>query len=294
MISMTFKKPNFKCNLTDEKAQTVEWLMAADSEDELRQRIEKSIKGTNYTLISIDNFDFDMWEEKAEAATQKVVDKFEKGEETEFQKTVWSQLKAHLFELFHGKCAYCESETLHVTSGDVDHYRPKKKVTEDPMHPGYYWLAYDKNNLLPSCERCNRAGGKMNQFPVRGFRAHRREELDDEEPLLLNPYNHNPADHLKFPPAEDGTYFGNVVGTTEIGKKSVEVYNLNRLELVEKRRREQEFVLMRVRHYAFGDRAKFREIVTQMRTGVQQYSLAALQQLLALQEEFNADVEGGG
>ncbi len=293
MIPMAFKEPNFKCSLTDEQDRAVEWLMVADSEDELRQRVEKLIENTDYTLVGIDNFDFNMWEEKAKAATQKVVDEFERGEKTEFKSTVWSQLKGHLFELFHGKCAYCESRTFHVASGDVEHYRPKKKVEEDTTHPGYYWLAYDKKNLLPSCELCNRARGKMNHFPVRDFRAHRPEELDDEEPLLLHPYNHNPAEHLKFIPGKDGTHYGTVEGITEIGKKSVEVYNLNRLKLVEERRREQEHVSRDVGYYAFSNRAKFREIITQIHTGVRQYSLAALQQLVALQEEFTADVEGG-
>ena len=40
---------------------------------------------------------------------------------------------------YNHKCAYCER----VTKADVEHYRPKKKVSEDADHPGYYWLCYE-------------------------------------------------------------------------------------------------------------------------------------------------------
>lgn len=110
---------------------------------------------------------------------------------------------------FHGKCAYCETLIAENHPGDLDHYRPKKSVTnslnrvtikdcsggEEP-HPGYYWLAYDFRNLLPTCEDCNRPNksktggrriGKWDEFPVRGFRASKPGEENREEPLLLNP-----------------------------------------------------------------------------------------------------------
>lgn len=89
---------------------------------------------------------------------------------------------------------------LAVTRGDVEHFRPKSKVDEDPHHPGYYWLAYDEKNLLPSCELCNRPRGKLTHFPVHGQRARDSEEIGSEQPLLLNPYNRqiDPFKHLTF------------------------------------------------------------------------------------------------
>ncbi|MEF9674035.1 hypothetical protein QNM99_25505 [Pseudomonas sp. PCH446] len=39
---------------------------------------------------------------------------------------------------------------------DVEHYRPKGAVSEDASHPGYWWVAMDWDNLLPSCIDCNR------------------------------------------------------------------------------------------------------------------------------------------
>src|SRR5262245_43420933 len=60
-----------------------------------------------------------------------------------------------LDDLFHGKCAYCESSYRAVDSRDVEHFRPKGGVTEAPEHPGYWWLAASWSSLLPSCPPCN-------------------------------------------------------------------------------------------------------------------------------------------
>src|ERR1700726_2643878 len=38
------------------------------------------------------------------------------------------------------KCWYVECKNL-GTDDDIDHFRPKSGVKEDPTHPGYYWLA---------------------------------------------------------------------------------------------------------------------------------------------------------
>ena len=62
----------------------------------------------------------------------------------------------------HKKCAYCESKVGPTErKGDVEHYRPKSRTRDvngklvkimrngvEVNHPGYYWLAYDWNNLL--------------------------------------------------------------------------------------------------------------------------------------------------
>ena len=78
---------------------------------------------------------------------------------------------------FYGKCAYCEAPIRDYQHGDVEHFRPKAGVTDEngqpvclfdeqgqvqigadgePVkHPGYYWLAYEWTNLLPTCVKCN-------------------------------------------------------------------------------------------------------------------------------------------
>ena len=66
------------------------------------------------------------------------------------------EVKALLHDLFHGKCAYCETYYAQNQPMDVEHFRPKGAVAEDEDHPGYWWLAMKWDNLLPSCTDCNR------------------------------------------------------------------------------------------------------------------------------------------
>ena len=60
-----------------------------------------------------------------------------------------------LEKLFHDKCAYCEGKSIGQADWDVEHFRPKGSVAERDDHPGYYWLAYEWENLYPSCKHCN-------------------------------------------------------------------------------------------------------------------------------------------
>jgi uncharacterized protein (TIGR02646 family) len=75
--------------------------------------------------------------------------------------TVVNKLK----NIYRNKCAYCE---CFEPEPEVEHYRPKKGVTQLPGHPGYYWLCYEWSNLMPSCHDCNKSATKGNHFPVYG------------------------------------------------------------------------------------------------------------------------------
>jgi|GEM_PF-969883 len=69
-----------------------------------------------------------------------------------------------LRRLYHNKCAYCESISF---KADVEHYRPKKQVTNpNGNNTGYYWLCYEWSNLIPACFECNSRSGKWNKFPI--------------------------------------------------------------------------------------------------------------------------------
>jgi uncharacterized protein (TIGR02646 family) len=63
-----------------------------------------------------------------------------------------------LTAMFHGKCAFCESQIRAVQPNDIEHYRPKSEVLigGKKCKPGYYWLAAKWDNLLASCIYCNR------------------------------------------------------------------------------------------------------------------------------------------
>ena len=79
-------------------------------------------------------------------------------------------VKLALDRLFHGKCAYCEAVYASVQPMDVEHWRPKGEIkfidengTKKSLKPGYYWLAAEWSNLLPSCIDCNR---QRNQYDI--------------------------------------------------------------------------------------------------------------------------------
>jgi hypothetical protein len=93
-----------------------------------------------------------------------------------FDSAIYGALKDSLKSYFAAKCAYCESSFDAVAWGDVEHYRPKRGVSGED-HRGYYWLAYNERNLLPSCQLCNQGKGKRNQFPIAGVRARQPETI---------------------------------------------------------------------------------------------------------------------
>lgn len=183
-----------------------------------------------------------------------------------------AEVKEQLFKLFHGKCAYCETNYTASQPVDVEHYRPKSKVKEDKNHEGYWWLAMDWDNLLPSCADCNRVrhqplypeewqarakeisaethakSGKATSFPLednntrKGYDA--RDEIEDEKRLLLNPCLDNPEEHLDFyvdRTAESPLSFvrpkQGSMGEENMGSMSIATYGLNRLGLVQDRAR---------------------------------------------------------
>jgi uncharacterized protein (TIGR02646 family) len=134
------------------------------------------------------------------------------------------------------ECAFCEAKILHVTPGDVEHFRPKRGVRQarhDPLAlPGYYWLAYDWSNLLLACSNCN-SRHKGNLFPLvdpkKRCGSHRK-RLSDEQPLFINPAETDPAPHIEFTGETAHPRAGSLHGRTTIDELS-----LNRTELVEHR-----------------------------------------------------------
>jgi uncharacterized protein (TIGR02646 family) len=153
---------------------------------------------------------------------------------------------AELRRIFNKKCAYCEVNYSASSAADIEHFRPKSGyITKDNTlsEVGYYWLAADWHNLLPSCPDCNRRRkqptgnqvqkimGKGNFFPVEdeGLRWTHHQIESREVPLLLNPCTDEPTLHLEF--------FGEglVRAKSKKGEASIEVYGLLRGDLIEER-----------------------------------------------------------
>lgn len=117
-------------------------------------------------------------------------------------KNYWGATKDTLHSYQYGKCCFCERRRDEKMEADVEHFRPKLKVTENIGHPGYWWLAYEWGNLLFCCKACN-STYKKNHFPmVRNNEACRvatkNGDLSSERPALINPGLEDPADFIKY------------------------------------------------------------------------------------------------
>lgn len=162
---------------------------------------------------------------------------------------LWSpggEVRMALMQLFHQKCAYCESplESGGNQRPNLEHFRPKANARNprdgqvDPDH--YWWLFYEWENLYVCCQECN--VNKRDQFPVLGARvsmgAWRRIIPTKELAFLLDPCLDDPAQHLSFSEdgrvkailPGDGTYF------TMRGEETIQILGLNRDSLVRARR----------------------------------------------------------
>lgn len=147
------------------------------------------------------------------------------------------EIKDALIEIQHKKCCFCEAKVLHVSDGDVEHFRPKKAYRQKkkaPLRrPGYYWLAYDWNNLFLACIKCNQRN-KENMFPLNDGRTRARNHksnLKKEKALFLHPEFDNPESHIEFKEA-----FIKPKRKSDKGLTTITELNLTRLNLYEQRK----------------------------------------------------------
>lgn len=209
------------------------------------------------THLGIDAEEWARWETRAREATRAVHDWLAAmatpPTPLDLKPAIWSALKEIVLEkVFRGRCSFCEVDEFVGGFGDAEHYRPKRSVEAPNLegkmkpitvgaakHPGYTWLAYDWQNLVPACSKCNTY--KANQFPVANAHCVRpavgcetTTELNAyEQPLLLHPYFDDPGEHLEV--GEQGV----IAAKSPRGQATIEVCRLNRDPLKDARAREQ-------------------------------------------------------
>jgi uncharacterized protein (TIGR02646 family) len=138
-------------------------------------------------------------------------------------------IRKALVEMFHGKCAYCESRIVHVDYGHIEHFRPKSRTQ-------FKRLTFDWSNLFLACAICNGPEYKADRFP---------EQNEGGPPI--NPCDDYPEEHLGFyfdPKSKIATVFHK----TERGRISINLFGLNRPDLRGHRSKmiEKLFVLSRM------------------------------------------------
>lgn len=136
------------------------------------------------------------------------------------------EVKNALIAMFHGYCAYCESNIRVTSYGAIEHFHPKSRYPEKT----FTWT-----NLVLSCDRCNDRGHKGDNFP-----------LDEAgRPLLIDPTLEEPTQHLQFAwdEALNLVYF---VPLDKKGEQTIEIFDLNgvrgRKELLTARRDKAEMI----------------------------------------------------
>ena len=263
------------------------------------------------------------WKEKCQAEQLKHNNAIELGQNPEVKSDVYkgkaynikNGVYFHTKGPFSGKCVYCESYPATDQPGDIEHYRPKAAVKDENNvdviveingsnvpHLGYYWLAYNWRNLLPSCRDCNsvtktKTGGqrigKGNLFPVKDFRAVAPGQEDQEKPLILNPLVDNPADHLSI----DSTGIISDKNSEE-GRACLNVFGLNiREALVTARKETYDNAKTLTKMYLVAldmggeDRDMYYDSLKSIKDGKKPYSIAGIQAIKDTVEEHHENIK---
>lgn len=157
------------------------------------------------------------------------------------------EVKQALSVAQHGKCCFCESKILHISYGDVEHFRPKGAVRQARAltleRTGYYWLAYEWSNLYLSCTLCNQRH-KQNLFPLEDpdsrVRSHTNaQSLEGERPMFIDPGAEDPEHQITYHRA-----IAAPVNSSTRGEITIAALGLNRADLVCSRREKRKSRLL--------------------------------------------------
>ena len=146
-------------------------------------------------------------------------------------------VKEKLRQCQHNKCCYSEAK-FEADYPHVEHFRPKGRVnkgeTKELLYPGYYWLAYEWDNVYLSKQAIN-VSHKQNFFPLvdetKRARNH-HQDIVNETPLLIDPGKEDPREHIRFHSDEPIPYQG-----SKRGEVTIRILNLRHPDLADARRR---------------------------------------------------------
>ncbi len=165
---------------------------------------------------------------------------------------IWSELKTAMAALSHQKCWYSEKR-IAVSELEVDHFRPKSRVTGvTPAHKGYWWLAFNWRNYRLAYSLINKrrtdpregdVQGKGCYFPLVDENARIPDiapaSIAGEKPKLIDPCVASDIILLDYA-VEDGKVVERFkaeedAARFERAKVSVELFHLNEGTLIRDR-----------------------------------------------------------
>lgn len=152
-------------------------------------------------------------------------------------------VKEALWRMQHAKCCFCEHEYERKWS-TVEHFRPKTSVQRarpGPRALGYWWLAYEFENLYFCCNNCN--SPKNDYFPLAAGAVPLSEpDLPSavaEQALILDPGvapgADEPEQHLTFAQLPNGAYRIAPRNGSARGRETITAARLDRDDLNELR-----------------------------------------------------------
>ena len=157
-----------------------------------------------------------------------------------------------LLGLQHGKCCYCETKGVR-SNIDVEHFRPKAAYSETSdgvsKYPGYFWLAYNWDNLFLSCQVCNQIF-KNDFFPIADEATRAQQNglsIAGEQSILVHPSIDIPEEHIAY---RESIPFG----LSDRGDKTLEYLGFGKVDTskdysAKKKPRIKLLVEARMKHY---------------------------------------------
>lgn len=115
-------------------------------------------------------------------------------------------IKGTLFQSSLQKCAFCETKPGESGNIEVEHFAPKS------IYPD---LAFEWNNFLPACRKCN--GSK--------------EDHDTVKEPIVNPFDVNPEDMFHYKDIRIAANDDHI----EVGERTIRVCGLNSVRLMKPR-----------------------------------------------------------
>lgn len=177
-------------------------------------------------------------------------------------------VKEALWRMQHAKCCFCEHEYERKWS-TVEHFRPKTSVRRTKSGPrtlGYWWLAYEFENLYFCCSNCNNP--KSDYFPLTfGTVALSESALPSamtEQALIVDPGFDEPENHLTFARLPNGAYRIAPRNGSMRGRATIDAARLDRDDLDEVRDKHQATLDSVAELFEAAKGTEFEEKVTSM------------------------------